>query len=140
MTMLAFFGLAISAQYQFHAGVWVSVPLIGYAYAPGFACMLCWMDEMFIPMSGNLTSYLIMTMTIGIGLNPLLTAYLIEKWTTMSFCYVLVVEGIVVVLLLAILSIAARKVIREYGKTYNTTTEVMIKLNHKPDCHLDSND
>ena len=61
MTLLAFLGFAISAQYKFDTGIWISVPLIGYAHAPGYACMMCWMDDFFIPISGNLTTYLFMT-------------------------------------------------------------------------------
>lgn len=139
MAMIVIIGMAVSAHFKFQVGIWITLPLIGFSHAPVIACLMSWVDDSFIPVSGQFTSFVFICLVTGATSSPVVTGYMMEHWTLKSFYYLLFIYSISLLLVLAILNQLAKIVKRRYGSTYGDTNNISLTvvLNNKTESEDD---
>lgn len=88
-------GMTISAAHGFHPGIWVSPPLIGLVLAVIFPIVFTWTEDVFTPVTGKISSIFIFSGAFGSMINPTILGKLMDDVTPMWYCYLLLIESVV---------------------------------------------
>ncbi|XP_060062915.1 sodium-dependent glucose transporter 1-like [Ylistrum balloti] len=94
MLILAMIVLTLSADNIFHAGVWVAPPLAGLSLSIIYPIIFTWTEDVFIPVTGRISSLFILTGAMGSMINPLILGILMDEQSPMWYCYLLLIESI----------------------------------------------
>ncbi|OWF35131.1 sodium-dependent glucose transporter 1A-like [Mizuhopecten yessoensis] len=120
MTALVFMGTYICVLFKSNIGLWIVMPIFGYAKAPIFACIFTWTDEVFVPVTGRVSSMFFIVITASMALNPLILGFLMENFSNVWFCYLFFGESVLLVLLFFTALLLTRRVKRLYGTNHDT--------------------
>ena len=110
-------GVVMSAHYLSTVGLWVSCICVGISISITFPCMLSWTNESFIPLTGFVSSALVLSAFAGAVINPIILRILLSSSSIISFTYLFASQSC----LCLIIFIAAYMYSRYYpllGKTY----------------------
>lgn len=106
--ILALLGLLFGSLTKAIIVVWISVAAIGAAQSSMFPTMFTWTERHIFPVTGKVSSFLIIMASSGTMIHPIAVGYLIEKVSSMSFCYLMLTETVVSFLLYGGLCMLAR--------------------------------
>ncbi|XP_060086119.1 uncharacterized protein LOC132565484 [Ylistrum balloti] len=131
-TLLVFIGFYISALYKSDIGMWIVSLVFGYAKAPVLACVFSWTDEVFLPVTGRISSLFIVFMTASSASNPLILGFLMDKFSNMWFCYLFLGESFLLVIVVVSALLLTRRVVRNYGTNYRPQDGVIKRKERLP--------
>jgi FHS family Na+ dependent glucose MFS transporter 1 len=98
----------VLACYEVSVGVWVCTATGALSMGPVFATGFMWMEEELVRVTGRVVSALMVASSCGNMVNPSLTGFLLERFTPMWFCYLLVGESLTCLLVFLVLLAIAR--------------------------------
>ncbi|KAH3778765.1 sodium-dependent glucose transporter 1C-like [Dreissena polymorpha] len=89
------FGLAsLGSVFRIHALIWFSMPASGFFMVQIIPAVFSWTAENVCPVTGKVSSLFLIATGVGIAGNPSVIGYLMERFTFVSFVYVLTGEAI----------------------------------------------
>ncbi|XP_033747301.1 sodium-dependent glucose transporter 1-like isoform X2 [Pecten maximus] len=94
MLILAMIVITLSADNVFHAGVWIAPPLVGLSLSIIYPIIFTWTEDVFLPVTGRISSLFILTGAMGSMINPIILGVLMEEHSPMWYCYLLLIESI----------------------------------------------
>ena len=121
-------GTFLSSIYYVDIGLWVMVPLSGYANSLTFVLLFSWTNEYLFPVTSRVTSVFLVTSMVGSSLNPILLGYLMEEISYFWFCYLFFIESVILMLIFIIGALLTRYIFKMYGKTYKIELEEIIEM------------
>lgn len=125
LTFLVFVGTYICTLYKSSLGLWIIMPIFGYAKAPIFACIFTWTDEVFVIVTGKISSMYFLIITASMAINPLILGFLMDNFSNLWFCYLFMGESALLILLYCSAWFLTRRVTSRYGLNHdNVTLEV----------------
>ncbi|XP_050418551.2 sodium-dependent glucose transporter 1-like [Patella vulgata] len=124
----ALLGLWISALYLAHTGIWVFACVAGSAISILFPTGISLTDKELIPVNGKVSSFILVAGAIGLLSNPVVLGFFIKEFSALWFCYLLLGEAIMSVVLLFVILIYGRKILKRVRKT--TVMEIDIDSEH----------
>ncbi|XP_033762389.1 sodium-dependent glucose transporter 1A-like isoform X3 [Pecten maximus] len=136
LTMLVFVGTYICVLYKSDLGLWIIMPIFGYAKAPIFACIFTWTDEVFLTVTGRISSMFFLVITTSMAINPLILGFLMDNFSNLWFCYLFFGESVLMILLFCSAYLLTRRVKRLYGTNHDDetievkTAENLLDQNH----------
>ncbi|XP_021366689.1 uncharacterized protein LOC110458998 isoform X2 [Mizuhopecten yessoensis] len=90
--------LLLSINFHLTVGVWLSAPLLGFAKSAIFPLIISWTNKTFIRVSGRISSAFFVGAMGGSSINLFMLASVMESTGKIWFCYVLIVESILLIL------------------------------------------
>ena len=124
LSMLAFFLLSDHAVY---VGVWVFTALNGIAMAAIFPTGFTWMEEELVRVTGRVASSILIASSAGTMTNPIILGYLMQQLTPMWFCYLLLGEAaLCLVMFLFLLAFSRLYIQKHYVMHEAKTTEIVV--------------
>ena len=128
--LAAMIGLFLSTVFVFHVGIWIFLPVMGFAVSIFFPSVFLWTEADFMSVSGQVSSFLMLSASLGSMINPILIGYLMDNFDSMWFMYVTLADGIVLWILVWVATYMSRHV-KQYK---NTEIEIEIdKLDESPE-------
>lgn len=109
---LASTGLVFVSIYAVNIGVWVFVALAGFACSVIFPSVFTWIEEELLQVTGRITSLFIMASSSSGIVHPLLLGYLMDNVSPMYFCYSVLAECVIMIVLYSITKCLSFKVER----------------------------
>lgn len=94
MLIIAMTVITLSADNVFHAGVWVAPPLVGLSLSIIYPIIFTWTEDIFLPVTGRISSLFILTGAMGSMINPMILGVLMDEHSPMWYCYLLLIESI----------------------------------------------
>ncbi|XP_060064722.1 sodium-dependent glucose transporter 1A-like [Ylistrum balloti] len=98
-------GLGICAHLYADVGIWLSVCIIGVPFGMIWPTFISWTNSYLIPVSGYVTSYLLVTAHVATMLHPLVISYLMEEVSLLWFSYLCVIEGCISIMSVIMMAI-----------------------------------
>lgn len=120
--LAAMIGLFLSTVFVFHVGIWIFLPVMGFAVSVFFPSVFLWTEADFMSVAGRVSSFLMLSASLGSMINPILIGYLMDNFHSMWFMYVTLADGIVLWVLVWVATYMSRHV-----KQYKTI-EIQIKI------------
>lgn len=120
---VSFVGLLISVIYQLSVGIWIFCFLFGFSKSVIFPLVLTWTNSTFVPVNAKIASVFFVGAMGGSAINPLILGYLMLRYTNMWFCYLCLIESVVIILLFVV-AVTLTKVAKTKYK--NAPQEVLI--------------
>ncbi|XP_069110568.1 sodium-dependent glucose transporter 1A-like [Argopecten irradians] len=130
-TLLSMIGLLVSSTENTNIGVWISSIAIGYFRSMIFSLVFTWTNNYITPTTGKVSSMYMVSTCTGSAVVPLLLGWLMEEYTNLWFCYLLIIFGAVVLLLFVVGVIMTKRVTSMYGRTFDITVEYDIDLTER---------
>ncbi|OWF41584.1 Sodium-dependent glucose transporter 1A [Mizuhopecten yessoensis] len=94
MLILAMILITLSADNVFHVGVWIAPPFVGLSLSIIYPIIFTWTEDVFIPVTGRISSLFILTGAMGSMINPVILGVLMDDHSPMWYCYLLLIESI----------------------------------------------
>lgn len=129
--LVAFLALLFSSIAQSNIGVWVSAAFIGYFRSMIFSLTFTWTNNYITPTTGKVSSLFMMSSCSGAAVGPLFLGWLMEEYTYLWFCYLLIIFGSVQVMLYIVGMFLTKYVTSVYGKTFTNVVIEDISLTEK---------
>ncbi|XP_060086116.1 sodium-dependent glucose transporter 1A-like [Ylistrum balloti] len=129
LTLLVFIGIYVCTLYKSNLGLWIVMPIFGYAKAPICACIFTWTDDVFLNVTGKISSIFFIVITTSMAVNPLILGFLMDNFSNIWFCYLFLGESVLLVLLFGSALLLTRRVKQVYGCKHDHKTEVKIAEN-----------
>lgn len=128
--LAAMIGIFLSTVFVFHVGIWIFLPVMGFAVSVFFPSVFLWTEADFMSVTGRVSSFLMLSASLGSMINPILIGFLMDKFDSMWFMYVTLADGIVLWVLVWVATYMSR-----YVKQYkNIEIEIeMDKLDESPE-------
>ncbi|OWF35130.1 Sodium-dependent glucose transporter 1A [Mizuhopecten yessoensis] len=120
LTLIVFIGFYISTLQKSNIGIWIVSSLFGYAKAPVLACVFSWTDEVFLPVTGRISSIFLVFITANSASNPLILGFFMDNFSNMWFCYLFLGESVLLVLVVGSALLLTRRVKTTYGTNYES--------------------
>ncbi|XP_045215669.2 sodium-dependent glucose transporter 1-like [Mercenaria mercenaria] len=114
-------GVLLSVVFPNEVLLSVFVSLSGLSSATIIATIYTWIQEHVTPVTGKLASGLLISGSLGISLNPLLTGYLMDVYSPLWFIYLSLGNT----LFCAVLFITAMLLTKTYSNDMNVTEETI---------------
>lgn len=92
--VLGFIGILLGSAFRCSEVLWVCVPISGFVMVQIIPASISWIEENVCPISGGITSLIMVSTGIGLITNPLFVGYLMQAHSFMFFMYILVAECI----------------------------------------------
>ncbi|XP_060079722.1 sodium-dependent glucose transporter 1B-like [Ylistrum balloti] len=128
---ISILGLLIVSLYNFDTALWLFSPLYGFAKSCLFALLFSWSNEYIAPMTGKISAFYFVAATLGCALNPVLLGVLMEN-DAVWYCYLFLIEIIIVVVLYLLGLLITKYIVRNYGKTYDAEPDI-VKVGYTED-------
>ncbi|XP_033762388.1 sodium-dependent glucose transporter 1B-like isoform X2 [Pecten maximus] len=120
--------LTVSASYLFSTGVWISASLLGFGKSVALPLTLSWTNDSFLKINGKLASVFFTSTMIASTTNPLLLGFLMENFTNMWFCYLLLIESCILITF-CVFAVIMTNYIRKYVRVSGEDIDKEIHLN-----------
>ncbi|XP_033762964.1 sodium-dependent glucose transporter 1-like [Pecten maximus] len=130
-SIVGLLGLLLSSLGQINIGIWISSAVVGYFRSMIFSLIFTWTNTYITPTTGKISSLFMMCSCSGAAVGPLLLGWLMEEYSNLWFCYLLLVFGVVLLLLYIIGMVLTKYVTTVYGKTFEKTVEEDISLRER---------
>ena len=88
LRIVLFLCALVCAQFKLPALIWIFVPFSGLSMVVVIPNVIPWTEAYVCSVSGKVSSLIIMSMGIGIAINPPFTDHLMEKYSIIYFMYV----------------------------------------------------
>ncbi|OWF40000.1 sodium-dependent glucose transporter 1B-like [Mizuhopecten yessoensis] len=111
--------LLFSSIGQSNLGVWISSAMVGYFRSMIFSLTFTWTNNYITPTTGKVASLFMLCTCSGSAVIPLLLGWLMEEYTNLWFCFLLIIFGVCTLILYIIGMVLTRYVTTLYGKTYD---------------------
>lgn len=98
MTIISFIVFLVCAYYVSTPGVWVCTGAAGLAVSILFPTAISWTNKAIAPVLGTVSTLIFVVSYVGPFINPPLLSYLMESYDYMWFCYVLLIECVLMFL------------------------------------------
>ncbi|XP_060086144.1 sodium-dependent glucose transporter 1A-like [Ylistrum balloti] len=98
MTIISFTIFLICAFYLSEIGVWVCTGAAGLSVSILFPTAVSWTNKAIAPMLGTVSTLVFVTSYMGPFINPPLMSFLMESYDYMWFCYILLLECVLMFL------------------------------------------
>ena len=99
--IFSFLCAIVCAQFNFHALIWVVIPISGTCMVVIIPNVISWTEANVCNISGKISSLIMMSTGTGIATNPPFIGHLMEKYSIMCFLYVLLIESFLCMLCFA---------------------------------------
>ncbi|OWF41585.1 Sodium-dependent glucose transporter 1A [Mizuhopecten yessoensis] len=86
--------MTFSAANYFHVAVWISPSLVGLSLSIIYPIIFTWTEDVFMPVTGRISSLFIVTGAMGSMINPTILGVLMTQYSPMWYCYLLLIESI----------------------------------------------
>ncbi|XP_060065982.1 sodium-dependent glucose transporter 1A-like isoform X1 [Ylistrum balloti] len=121
-------GLLISSLKRADIGIWITAAAVGYFRSMIFSLVFTWTNTYITPTTGKISSlYMVCTCT-GSAVVPLLLGWLMEEYSDLWFCYLLLILSVCSLLLYILGLFLTKYVTTLYGKTFDRTVVYDISL------------
>lgn len=118
-TVLGMASLLVSSLHNMDIGIWLSSGVVGYFKAMVFSLIFTWTNEYVTPVSGAVSSLYLLTTCVGSTVNTVILGWLMEDYSNLWFCYLFLIQGIVVLFLYISGLWFTKYIVRHYGRTHS---------------------
>ncbi|XP_050410171.1 sodium-dependent glucose transporter 1B isoform X2 [Patella vulgata] len=101
--ILCLIGFLLCSHYQIHIGIWIFAVLVGLSMSVIFPTGFSWAQENLLQITGKITSFILIAASAGTMTNPIIMGYLMKKISPMWYCYLLVGESILCLVVFVVL-------------------------------------
>lgn len=106
----AFVGMTFTSHATWVPGMWACSAMVGVAQGPIPGLLVSWTHEKFLPVSGKVSSALLVAAFIGATMNPPLLSYLFSEVSEQWFTYLFVIESVMSLFIFFIALFLSRKI------------------------------
>lgn len=132
LVLLSVLGIMLISVYNLYNAAWFFTPLFGFARSSIFALLFSWTNEYITRVTGRISSFYYVTGMMGSALNPILLGYLMENYGLIWFCYLNLIESILILVVYVFAAFLTKYNVRHYGYTFKEQT-VEVKLKSSDD-------
>ncbi|XP_005104820.1 sodium-dependent glucose transporter 1A [Aplysia californica] len=133
LMVVSFAGFYISATFSAIKALTFFAVLAGFSMSAVFPSGFSWTEQELLRVTGRVSSCILLSACLGTMANPMLLAYLMEEFSNMWFCYLLVNQTVLLCVLFIFLLIFNRCYLNvRYGKlqmTPDITIDVELEIN-----------
>ncbi|KAK6192412.1 hypothetical protein SNE40_003881 [Patella caerulea] len=105
--IICLIGFLLCSHFQIHIGIWIFTVLVGLSMSVIFPTGFSWAQENLLQITGKITSFILIAASAGTMTNPIIMGYLMEEFSPMWYCYLLVGESVLcLVVFLVLLSVS----------------------------------
>ncbi|XP_005089500.1 sodium-dependent glucose transporter 1C [Aplysia californica] len=128
LMIIAYSAFLVSAHFAAIDALTVFAGLAGVAMSSLFPSGLSWTEAELMPVTGWISSFILIGSSIGMMVNPLILGYLMEEVANMWFCYLLLGETLLMCVIFLFLLFFNRKYVNiKYGPvTLPVTSSVTV--------------
>jgi FHS family Na+ dependent glucose MFS transporter 1 len=130
MLILSLSGFLMMSFHDVTTGVWIFTLMTGFSTSMIFPVVFMWTEQKFLRVTGKVASIFIVASSVGSIVNSPILGVLMEMFTPMWFCYLLLAEAIFVFILFFAGLFIARRIDLEKSKL--TELEISV-FNEKVD-------
>ncbi|XP_062618670.1 sodium-dependent glucose transporter 1A-like [Saccostrea cucullata] len=94
MLLISLLGFLLTSLYDVIYGVWLFTLLIGFSLSITFPVVVMWTEQKFLRVNGKVASMFLVAASIGFIVNPPFLGGLMETYTSMWYCYLLLGESV----------------------------------------------
>ena len=92
---LCLVGFLLSAHFNFSLGIWLFAVPVGLSMSVIFPTAFTWAEEELFTVTGKVSAAILCASSAGTMVNPILLSYLMQQYTPMWFCYLLLTDSVV---------------------------------------------
>ncbi|ESP04278.1 hypothetical protein LOTGIDRAFT_237460 [Lottia gigantea] len=126
-------GLLVCAQYFVHTGIWVFVCVAGGAISILFPTGISLTDQELVPVNGKVSSFILVAGAIGLLCNPVVLGFLIQEFSALYFCYLLLAEALFSIVLILMILLYGRTIVSKLRRrtVYEYSVSPRSSINEK---------
>ncbi|VDI73266.1 MFS transporter, FHS family, Na+ dependent glucose transporter 1 [Mytilus galloprovincialis] len=99
LLIVSFIGLFFTSYAYYHGGIWICSSLAGLAMSIIFPTIFTWTEAEVLRVTGKVASLFLIGSSSGTMVNPIILGFLMDELTPMWFCYLLLGESVMLLIL-----------------------------------------
>jgi fucose permease len=125
MLIMSLFGFLMMSFHDVTMGVWIFTLMTGFSSSVIFPIVFMWTEQKFLRVTGKVASIFTVASSIGVMVNSPILGVLMEMFTPMWFCYLLLAETVFIFMLFFAGLFLARKIDLEETKLVDLEQSVL---------------
>jgi fucose permease len=110
MMLISLIGFLIASFHDVTIGIWIFTLTTGLSMSVIFPTVFMWTEQTFLRVTGKIASIFLVASCIGFIINPPILAVLMETFSPMWFCYLLLGETVILFVLYFVGLYISRKI------------------------------
>lgn len=121
IVFLSILGMVIISLLELDMVAWFLMSVLGFAKGVLFSMIFSWTNDYITPVTGKISGFYYICLMMGATIHPIIFGYVMENIGLIWFCYVLLIESIVMIVFVVIAIIATRYVVNHFGRPIEKT-------------------
>lgn len=115
--VISFVVLVLSSSFKIGVLFWIFIACAGFSMSVVFGSIFTWTEESIMKVSSLISSFFLISASLGLMVNPLFLGYLMEEYTPMWFVYLLLGESCLCLMLYLIIVFIVKNCVHSKPRT-----------------------